>query len=330
MGRRKKKRFVRNIPKAVLFKPQGVPMRELERQVISIEGFEALRLVDCEGMQQQEASDLMGVSRPTLSRVLSEARKAVATALSKGWAIQIEGGEYHCLSEPCPKKYSESETTITTGGNTMPGFNGTGQRGSGTGRGQRRQGCGQGGGQGGGQGQGRGLGQGGGQGSGIGRGLGRGMAAGQGGGQANLRQPQSGSTVTKSTLPKTKGSTVTKVAVSSEGPTLDHRVDPRFGRAAGFVVVDVTTMEFKYVDNGSSQAMAQGAGIQAAETAANAGAQVVLTGSVGPKAFNALSAAGINVGQNVGGMTVREAVEKFKNGEVEMADAPNSQGRSGK
>jgi predicted Fe-Mo cluster-binding NifX family protein len=116
-----------------------------------------------------------------------------------------------------------------------------------------------------------------------------------------------------------------KVAVTSEGPTLDYQVDPRFGRAGGFVIVDTETMETTYVDNGSSQARAQGAGIQAAENVANAGAEVLLSGYVGPKAFDALAAARIKVGQDVDGMTVREAVEKFIRGDVPIADAPNAQ-----
>lgn len=115
-----------------------------------------------------------------------------------------------------------------------------------------------------------------------------------------------------------------KIAVSSEAPDLDARVDPRFGRAAGFVVVDPETLAFEYVDNGSSQAMAQGAGIQAAEIVAATGARVVLTGFVGPKAFQALSAAGIAIGQNVDNLTVREAVARFQAGGVAMAAAPNS------
>jgi len=72
--------------------------------------------------------------------------------------------------------------------------------------------------------------------------------------------------------------------------------------------------------------MAQGAGIQAAETVCRSGANVVLTGSVGPKAFRALSAAGIQVGQNLENMTVRQAIAKFKAGEVDMASKPNSMG----
>lgn len=117
-----------------------------------------------------------------------------------------------------------------------------------------------------------------------------------------------------------------KIAITSEGPDMDALLDPRFGRAAGFVVVDPRTLEFEYVDNGASQAMAQGAGIQAAENVARAGAKVLLTGYVGPKAFLALEAAGIKVVQNLESMTVRQAVERYKNGEVEWAAAPNRMG----
>lgn len=117
-----------------------------------------------------------------------------------------------------------------------------------------------------------------------------------------------------------------KIAISSESPDLEARVDPRFGRAAGFVIVDPETMAFEYVDNGTSQVMAQGAGIQAAEIVAATGARVLLTGFVGPKAFQALSAAGIKIGQNVDNLTVREAVNRFQAGDVPVAEAPNSRG----
>jgi predicted Fe-Mo cluster-binding NifX family protein len=131
---------------------------------------------------------------------------------------------------------------------------------------------------------------------------------------------------TGSATQQSKDMTMGKIAVTTEGPTLDDRVDPRFGRAAGFAIVDPETMTVvSYVDNGGSQALAQGAGIQAAENVANAGATVLLTGYVGPKAFAALQAAGIGIGQDVDNLTVREAVEQYKAGRVNMADAPNAQ-----
>ena len=116
------------------------------------------------------------------------------------------------------------------------------------------------------------------------------------------------------------------IAITSEAPSLDSLVDPRFGRAAGFLIVDADTMEFEYVDNGNAQTMSQGAGIQAAENVAQSGATVVLTGYVGPKAFQALSAVSIHVGQNLDNMTVRQAVERYISGDVEMATQPNRQG----
>lgn len=117
-----------------------------------------------------------------------------------------------------------------------------------------------------------------------------------------------------------------KVAVSAEGPNLDDALDPRFGRAAGFLIVDPQTLEHEYIDNGSSQAMSQGAGIQAAENVARTGARVVLTGNVGPKAFQALQAAGINIVQNLQNLTVRQAVERYNSGQIEMASGPNRRG----
>ena len=117
------------------------------------------------------------------------------------------------------------------------------------------------------------------------------------------------------------------IAITSEGPSLDDQVDPRFGRAAGFVVVNLETMDTNYIDNGQSQVMAQGAGIQAAELVARAGVNFLLTGYVGPKAFQALAAAGIKVGQDLEGLSVRAVVDRFKNGQIEMAQAANRAGR---
>ena len=164
---------------------------------------------------------------------------------------------------------------------------------------------------------GRGMGGGGRGMGGGGRGMGGGGRGMGGTGQNNDTTSQKTSEIGEDNL--------NLIAISSEGPTLDDRVDPRFGRAAGFVIVNPETLEVEYVSNGQSQAMSQGAGIQAAETVANTGAKAVLTGFVGPKAFDALSAAGVKIGQDLNGMTVRQALEKFKNGEVSMADNPNRQ-----
>ena len=117
-----------------------------------------------------------------------------------------------------------------------------------------------------------------------------------------------------------------RIAISSEGPALTDRVDPRFGRAGGFVLVDLVTMATTYVDNGAAQILAQGAGIQAAEHLVNAGAQVLLTGHVGPKAFAPLQASGVKMIQGLDNMTVQEAVDLFKAGALSFSDAPGRLG----
>lgn len=109
-----------------------------------------------------------------------------------------------------------------------------------------------------------------------------------------------------------KGNTsMTKIAVTATGPTLDATVDSRFGRAAGFLIVDPTNQDVQYLSNAETAGQASGAGIQAAQIIADAGAGVLLTGRVGPKALQALQAAGIEIGEDFDGMTVREAVERF-------------------
>ena len=115
------------------------------------------------------------------------------------------------------------------------------------------------------------------------------------------------------------------LAVPSQGPSMDDRIDPRFGRAAGFVVINTQTMATSHVNNDTARARAQGAGIQAVESLANAGVQTVLAGRVGPKAFAAMSAAGISVCLDVEGMTVRQAVDLFIAGGLPMARTPNAE-----
>lgn len=116
-----------------------------------------------------------------------------------------------------------------------------------------------------------------------------------------------------------------KVVVSSSGQSLDSSVDPRFGRAAFFVVFDTDTGAGEAHDNAQNLNAAQGAGIQAAETVARLGAEAVITGHCGPKAFRALSAAGIKVVVGAEG-SVNAAIEAFKSGALAPTDAANAQG----
>ncbi len=85
-------RRVRGEPRSNHFKPAGVPARELEEQLLTLDEFEALRLCDLEGLYLEDAAGKMEISRPTLSRVLESARKKVADSLVNGKALKIEGG----------------------------------------------------------------------------------------------------------------------------------------------------------------------------------------------------------------------------------------------
>ncbi len=252
MPRPKKCRVVFTLPETRYFKPRGIPMKDLTEVYLPLEGYEALRRVDLEGLNQEEAARQMGISRQTFGRVLAEARRCVSEAIVNGYALRIEGGDFALAKE--------TQASRSTVGRKAP------------------------------------------------------LAS-----KADLSTTlQTGETLMK------------PIAVSAEGPSLDDPVDPRFGRAAGFLLVDPETLDTEYIDNGASQTMARGAGIQAAETVARSGTKVVLTGFVGPKAFAALSAAGIKVGQNLEGLTVRQAVEKFKHNRIEISSAPNASGGGGK
>ena len=223
MPRPRSCRYVERKPFVTYFKPRGVPMTELTEVGLTVEGLEAIRLADLEGLTAEAAAKRMRVSRHTFGRTLAVARRTVAEALVNGLALSITGGNYEVL----PKR----------------------------------------------------------------------------------------------NFPKQEGHML--LAISSEGPSLDDMVDPRFGRAGGFVLVESDTMNVTYLDNGSSQTLVQGAGIETAERMASAGVGVVLSGYVGPKAFEALRAAGIQVCQDLDGMTVREAVERFMHGDAAFAEAPN-------
>jgi predicted DNA-binding protein (UPF0251 family) len=87
-------KFVSAEPNVSFFKPQGVPLRELEIVELAVEEFEAVRLKDGEGLEQTQVAEKMGISQPTLHRLLVSARRKIAEALSKGKAIAIKGGNY--------------------------------------------------------------------------------------------------------------------------------------------------------------------------------------------------------------------------------------------
>lgn len=93
-GRGRGRRWITEVPEVTQFSPRGVAPQEMNTVTLTMEELEAIRLVDLEGMQQQEAAIYMGVSRKILWIELKNARRKIALALTNGYAIRIEGGSY--------------------------------------------------------------------------------------------------------------------------------------------------------------------------------------------------------------------------------------------
>ncbi|MCR5563361.1 MAG: DUF134 domain-containing protein [Desulfovibrio sp.] len=234
MARPRQCRYVAQPPSATYFKPCGIPLAVLDEVRLTVEGLEALRLSDIEGLNATLAAEQLKISRHTYGRLLSEARKAVAEVLVFGRALRIEGGNYAIVHAKrcCGAKRRQCVMSVI---------------------------C----------------------------------------------------------------------AVSSEGPSLEDMVDSRYGRAGGFIIATFKNgdlsrdPEISYLDNGDAQIMATGAGIATTEHLADAGVTTVMSGFVGPKAFEALQAAGITVIQDMDAMTVGEALARFREGKCVPATASN-------
>lgn len=112
-----------------------------------------------------------------------------------------------------------------------------------------------------------------------------------------------------------------KVLFTAKDGNLESEIDPRFGRCSYFIIVDIDSMDFEYISNESAMASG-GAGIQAAQTAAKTGVKVVVTGNMGPNAFQTLSAAEISVFTGASG-TIKDAIQMYKNGELKKIETPN-------
>lgn len=112
-----------------------------------------------------------------------------------------------------------------------------------------------------------------------------------------------------------------QLIISATGPAPSDAVDPRFGRAHCFLRYDAETDTYETLENAQADA-AHGAGVQAAQTVAQAGATALLTGACGPKAFQILTAAGIEVYSGFEG-SVADAVAAWKRGELQPLAAPD-------
>ena len=112
------------------------------------------------------------------------------------------------------------------------------------------------------------------------------------------------------------------MAVGANGQSLEAKVSPLFGRARFFILVDPNTLEWEALDNLANLSNAQGIGVAVANHLVRKNIRTVVAGSCGPKAFQTLEAAGVEVILQVKG-TVRQALARFKQGELRRASGPN-------
>jgi len=112
-----------------------------------------------------------------------------------------------------------------------------------------------------------------------------------------------------------------KIAITSQGNTLDAAVDPRFGRCRYFIIFDDKSGEVQAVDN-SSLLSGSGAGIQAAQFLVDQGVEVLLTGNIGPNASQVLNAAGIKTYIQCAG-TGQSVLDDYRNGRLSRTDQAN-------
>ncbi len=118
-----------------------------------------------------------------------------------------------------------------------------------------------------------------------------------------------------------------KVCITAEGKDLSAVVDPRFGRCQYFMIVDTETGDHEAIENPNIEAMG-GAGVQSAQLIAGKKVGTVVTGNIGPNAFDTLQAAGVKVVTGVSG-TVKAVLEQLKNGTLETTGGPTVRAKHG-
>lgn len=118
-----------------------------------------------------------------------------------------------------------------------------------------------------------------------------------------------------------------KVAISSAGKSLESETDPRFGRCKYFLVVDTETEEFEVLPNENADRMG-GAGIKTAQLVAGLELGSVITGNIGPNAFEVLNAAGVQIMTGATG-TIANAIKAYKQGQLEKAETHTVESHSG-
>ncbi|MGE5627388.1 MAG: DUF134 domain-containing protein [Solirubrobacterales bacterium] len=102
MPRPTKCRKVCMLPNSVLFGPLNAPLINNEIITMTVDEYETIRLIDLEGMTQEECAEKMGVARTTIQRIYNDTRTKLAKALVEGKILQIQGGDYTLCSDNDP------------------------------------------------------------------------------------------------------------------------------------------------------------------------------------------------------------------------------------
>jgi len=123
MARPRRRRRVRFRPDITRFRPEGVKESYLEESILTVDEFEAVRLKDMDGFDQEEAAKKMNISQPTFHRLITSARKKIADAIVKGKAIKIEGGDFKMVG------FGRTGSGRGTGGGGMGRGSGRGRMG---------------------------------------------------------------------------------------------------------------------------------------------------------------------------------------------------------
>ncbi|MBN2879434.1 MAG: NifB/NifX family molybdenum-iron cluster-binding protein [Clostridia bacterium] len=112
-----------------------------------------------------------------------------------------------------------------------------------------------------------------------------------------------------------------KIVIPTNGDSLESDISKSFGRAQSFIIADAFTFKYELVENTQNMDSAQGAGIQSAQTAVQAGGDILITLNCGPKAYRVLTEAGVRIYLGIDG-SAKENIEAYNNGSLEeMKDA---------
>ena len=266
------KKIVNTVPLYAYFKPQGIPMTNLEIETLSMEEIEALNLKDVENLDQEVAAKKMGISRSTFQRIVKSARYKLVKSIIEGKALKVEGGNYipgdKIIEKQCLKGkhhyYVRKDDLVSQEQNYHS--------------------------------------------------------------ISKIKCPECGERIISYEKDFKKGKKM-KLCITSTGTSLDSNVDPRFGRSPYFIIYDTGSDTFESIENASREAMG-GAGIQAGQLIVSKNVGAVITGNFGPNAFRVLQAAKIKMYSGVSG-TVREAIEKYKNGRLAETSSPDVQSHYG-